>query len=157
MVLMAIGFSLITAPSTAALMETLSPEQIGAGAAVNETTRELGGTLGVALVGSVFSSLFGPQVLSTLSKLGLSSHQLMVARSSLAAAQATVAHLPLTVRALSEKGLTNAFMEGFHRGCLVASIVTAVVAFTVFRYLPSVGSRTLQSHELNAVKNSPDA
>jgi hypothetical protein len=47
-------------------------------------------------------------------------------------------------------------MEGFHRGCLVAAIMTAVVAFTVFRFLPSVGSRPPQSHELKAVKNSPD-
>jgi hypothetical protein len=156
MTLLAIGFSLITAPSTAALMETLSPEQIGAGAAVNETTRELGGTLGVALVGSVFSSLFGPQVLSTLSKLGLSSHQLIVARSSLAAAQATVAHLPSTIRVLSDKGLTHAFIEGFHRGCLVAAIVTTFVALIVFRFLPSGSSRKTQSPEPSAVNISPD-
>jgi hypothetical protein len=156
MTLMAIGFSLITAPSTAALMETLSPEQIGAGAAVNETTRELGGTLGVALVGSVFSSLFGPQVLSTLSKLRLSHHQLIVARGSLAAAQATVAHFPSTIRALADKGLTNAFIEGFHRGCLVAAVVTAAVALTVFRFLPNGGSRKTQRLDLNAVNNSPE-
>jgi EmrB/QacA subfamily drug resistance transporter len=156
MTLMAIGFSLIAAPSTAALMETLSPEQIGAGAAVNETTRELGGTLGVALVGSVFSSLFGPQVLSTLSKLGLSSHQLIVARSSLAAAQATVAHFPSTIRAPSDRGLTNAFIEGFHRGCVVAAVVTAIVALTVFRLLPNSGSRKTQGRVFSAVKNSPE-
>jgi len=71
----------------------------------------------VALVGSVFSSLFGPQVLSTLSKLRLSHHQLIVARGSLAAAQATVAHFPSTIRALrGTRGLTNAFIEGFHPG-----------------------------------------
>jgi DHA2 family multidrug resistance protein-like MFS transporter len=156
MTVMAVGFSLIAAPSTAALMETLSPEQIGAGAAVNETTRELGGTLGVAIVGSVFSSLFGPQVISTLSKLGLSSQQLTVARSSLAAAQATVAHLPSTVRALSDGGLTNAFMEGFHRGCLVAAIVTAGVGLIVFRFLPDGAPRTTQNHESNAVNQTTE-
>jgi len=41
-------------------MDTLEPDQIGAGAAGNETTRELGGTLGVAIIGSVFASLFDP-------------------------------------------------------------------------------------------------
>jgi EmrB/QacA subfamily drug resistance transporter len=156
MMVMAVGFSLISAPSTAALMETLSPQQIGAGAAVNETTRELGGTLGVALVGSVFSSLFGPQVLSTLSKLGLSARQLIVARSSLASAQATVAHLPSTIRALSDRGLTNAFMEGFHRGCLVAAVVTTVVALIVFRFLPNGGSRRTQSRGFTEVNNVPE-
>jgi EmrB/QacA subfamily drug resistance transporter len=137
MVVLAFGFSLVIAPSTAALMETLRPEQIGAGAAVNETTRELGGTLGVALIGSVFSSIFGPQVRGALAKFGLSTHQLNVARSSMAAAQATVAHLPSGLRTLSSQGLTKAFMEGFHRGCLVASIVVAIVGLLVFRFLPS--------------------
>lgn len=156
MIVMAVGFSLISAPSTAALMETLSPEQIGAGAAVNETTRELGGTLGVALVGSVFSSLFGPQVLSTLSKLGLSARQLVVARSSLASAQATVAHLPVHLRALSDRGLTNAFIEGFHRGCLVAAVVITAVALIVFRFLPNGGSRKTQSRGFPEVVKVPE-
>ncbi len=137
MTVMAVGFSLVTAPSTAALMETLRPDQIGAGAAVNETTRELGGTLGVALIGSVFSSIFGPQVRVALAKLGLSLHQVDVARGSMAAAQATLAHVPPGLRSASSQGLTRAFMEGFHRGCLVASIVTAVVGCVVFRFLPT--------------------
>ena len=141
MIVLAVGFSLVSAPSTAALMATLTPEQVGAGAAVNETTRELGGTLGVALVGSVFSSLFGPQVLRSLANASLSAHQLIVARSSMAAAQATVAHLPLKLQASSYEGLTKDFMEGFHRGCLVAAIVTAVVALIVYRFLPNGGSR----------------
>jgi hypothetical protein len=137
MVVLAIGFSLTIAPSTAALMETLRPEQIGAGAAVNETTRELGGTFGVALVGSVFSSIFGPQVRGALAKLGLSTPQLDVARSSMAAAQATVARLPSSLRTVSSRGLTQAFMEGFHRGCLVACCVAALVSLIVFKFLPS--------------------
>ena len=54
MMVMALGFSLIYALLTAAIMSSLAPEQIGAGAAANETTRELGGTMGVAVIGSVF-------------------------------------------------------------------------------------------------------
>jgi hypothetical protein len=137
MIVLAAGFSLITAPSTASLMGTLSPEQIGAGAAVNETTRELGGTLGVALIGSVFSSLFGPAVSASLARLNLSMHQIDVARSSMAAAQSTIQHLPTNMQSIARQGVTNAFMEGFHRGCLVAAILSAVVGLLVFRFLPS--------------------
>ena len=60
MITLAVGFSLVNAPSVAATTETLELDQIGAGAAGNETTRELGGTMGVAIIGSVFASLFGP-------------------------------------------------------------------------------------------------
>ena len=79
MMILAFGFSLVNAPSTASLMGTLRPEQVGAGAAVNETTRELAGTLGVAVVGSILSSFFGPDVQSALGRFvghGLSSSQL---------------------------------------------------------------------------------
>ena len=62
MITLAVGFSLVNAPSVAATMETLELDQIGRGRAGNETTRELGGTMGVAIIGSVFASLFGPAI-----------------------------------------------------------------------------------------------
>ena len=58
MITLAVGFSLVNAPSVAATMETVTVEQIGAGAAGNETTRELGGTMGVAIIGSVSNELW---------------------------------------------------------------------------------------------------
>ena len=39
-------------------MGSLSADKAGVGSAVNDTTRELGGTLGVAIVGSVFASVY---------------------------------------------------------------------------------------------------
>ena len=42
-------------------MGSLPKEKAGVGSAVNDTTRELGGTLGVAVIGSVFASVYGPQ------------------------------------------------------------------------------------------------
>ena len=60
MVLLAFGLSCITAPATEAVMGSLRADQFGAGAAVNNTTRELGGTLGVAVLGSVFASSYAP-------------------------------------------------------------------------------------------------
>ena len=101
MITLALGFSLVNAPSTAALMRTLRPDQIGAGSAVNETTRELGGTRGVAIIGSVFSSLFGPGVRAALTPYlsqGLTRGQLHVTVSLTQAAQATVAHFPAALQ-----------------------------------------------------------
>ncbi len=138
MVLLALGFSLITAPSTAAIMISLRPDQIGAGAAVNETTREIGGTMGVAVVGSVFSSIFGPQVRTLLAGVGLSAKQLNIAQSSTQAAKAIVARVPLD-SPLHERlasGVTTAFIDGFHRGCLVASIFALVAGLAAFQFLP---------------------
>ena len=55
------GSRRITAPATEAVMGSLAADQLGSGAAVNNTTRELGGTLGVAVFGSIFASAYGPE------------------------------------------------------------------------------------------------
>jgi hypothetical protein len=140
MVLLAFGFSLVNAPSTASLMGTLRPEQVGAGTAVNETTRELAGTLGVAVVGSVFSSFFGPGVRAALGRYvehGLSTAQLHIAMSSTPAAQATVAHFPPVFRPVLSADVTNAFMSGLHHGCLVAGTIALLGAIVVFSKMPN--------------------
>lgn len=64
MVLLGTGLGLTTAPATEAIMGSLSPDKAGVGSAVNDTTRELGGTLGVAIVGSVFASIYSGRIAS---------------------------------------------------------------------------------------------
>ena len=141
MIVLAVGFSLISSPSTSALMSSLSPAQIGAGAAVNETTRELGGTLGVAVVGSVFSSLFTTRVAAVVGPWHLSHHDVVVAQSSMQAALrvlgATTTGRSLIVR---HGEIAQAFMVGFHRGCVVAALTALVVGGATFFYLPSRGA-----------------
>jgi EmrB/QacA subfamily drug resistance transporter len=146
MVVLAFGFSLISAPSTAAIMGSLRPDQIGAGAAVNETTREIGGTMGVAVVGSVFSSLFGPEVRHAFAHLGLSPAQLNLAQSSTQAARAVVAHVPrgLALHQALSSGVVSSFIDGFHRGCLVAACVAIVVSVVVYQFLPDRVARSEQ-------------
>ena len=140
MVVLAIGFSLVNAPSTAALMDTLSAEQIGSGAAVNETTRELGGTMGVAIIGSVFSSLFGPEIRQVLTPLlgrGLSFNEMKSAQGSMQVARGLVAQLPGPNGRLLRGQVVRAFMDGLHRGCVVAGAGALFVALVVFFTLPS--------------------
>src|SRR5262249_15075282 len=57
-VLMGAGMGLAGAPATESIMGSLPPERANIGSAVNDTTRELGGALGVAIVGSIMSSLY---------------------------------------------------------------------------------------------------
>jgi MFS transporter, DHA2 family, multidrug resistance protein len=140
MILLALGFSLVNAPSTASLMSTLRPDQVGAGSAVNETTRELAGSMGVAVVGSVFSSLFAPGVRAALARFvghGLTNAQLQVASSSTRAAQVTVSHFPVGLRPGLDASVTSAFMQGLHRGCFVAGAAAAIAAVLVISYLPA--------------------
>ena len=66
MVLYGTGMGLTSAPATEAIMGVVPREKAGVGSAVNDTTRLLGGTLGVAVIGSVYASLYGSHLSSSL-------------------------------------------------------------------------------------------
>jgi len=55
MILLGAGLGATTAPVAESIMGSLSLDKAGIGSAVNDTTRELGGTLGVAIVRSAIS------------------------------------------------------------------------------------------------------
>src|SRR5260370_33704963 len=55
MIVIGVGMGFTTAPATEAIMGVVSKEKAGIGSAVNDATRELGGTLGVAILGSIYA------------------------------------------------------------------------------------------------------
>jgi EmrB/QacA subfamily drug resistance transporter len=56
------GLGLTVPPATAVIMNDLGLEKAGDGAAVNQLARQVGGALGVAIVGSVFAAIYAAQV-----------------------------------------------------------------------------------------------
>jgi hypothetical protein len=66
MVVVGTGMGLTSAPATEALMGVVPRAKAGVGSAVNEATRLLGGTLGVAVIGSVYASLYAGRLTSAL-------------------------------------------------------------------------------------------
>lgn len=56
LVMMATGLALVMPPSTEAIVSSLPPSKAGVGSAVNDTTREVGGAIGIALLGSLVST-----------------------------------------------------------------------------------------------------
>jgi MFS transporter, DHA2 family, multidrug resistance protein len=62
MVLMGLGLAIVQGPATESIMSSVTLDEAGAGSAVNDTTREVGGTLGVAVLGSIVASIYTTQV-----------------------------------------------------------------------------------------------
>jgi MFS transporter, DHA2 family, multidrug resistance protein len=60
--LMGLGMALTMAPATESVMGSLPLAKAGVGSAVNDTTRQVGGALGVAIIGSVLSSTYGSRI-----------------------------------------------------------------------------------------------
>ena len=137
MVLMAGGLGLVSAPATEAIMGSLPPSKAGVGSAVNDTTREIGGTLGVAVVGSVFSSLYGPRVATSLTGLGVPDVGVDAARESVVAAVEVARRAPAGLRPAILDAASDAFLHGMSAGCRVTALATFVGGVVAFVALPA--------------------
>ena len=91
--IMAAGMGMTMAPATESVMGALPREKAGVGSAINDTTRQVGGALGVAIIGSVVSSVYGSKIASAASGFGLDAEQTGVAEASLGTAQRLAASL----------------------------------------------------------------
>jgi hypothetical protein len=114
-------------------MGALPPDKAGVGSAVNDTTRELGGTLGVAIVGSVFASLYGPRLVGKLE--GFPEQVVALAEESMGAA--VVLSEQIQQGAVLLDAAQSAFMSGFQAGSLVAAGATGIGAVLALLWLPA--------------------
>ncbi len=140
MVLLALGLSSITAPTAEAVMGSVPDEQRGAAAGVNNTTRELGGTLGVAVFGSIFASSYAPRITSAFGPLPIPAGPKAEAHQSMAAALAVVARAPHAVQPALQSVAFTAFHSGLRVACLAGAGVALVGAVAAFRLLPGRGA-----------------
>ena len=144
MVTIAIGLGLTTGPATESIMGALPEDKAGVGSAVNDTTRELGGTLGVAVVGSVFASIYGASLVTALEPLGLPQRVIDAASESMAAALATAQALPGNVGVEVVRVAQESFVDGLSTGSLVAAAVALAGAAIALAFLPARQSRMRQ-------------
>ncbi len=149
MLFLASGLACVTSPSTEAVMGSVPREKAGVASAVNDTSREVGGTLGVAVVGSVFASLYGPAILDKLKGLPIPKEGLDAAKSSMAAALMVAERAPEQGRGLVVNAARNAFMHGWTSACLVAAGVAIVGSVMSLAFLPN--------RAVNAETNSANA
>jgi hypothetical protein len=68
---MGAGWAITLAPMTSAVMGSAGPDQAGIASAVTNTSRELGGVLGVAVLGAIVTSAFGRAVSDRLVDVGV--------------------------------------------------------------------------------------
>jgi EmrB/QacA subfamily drug resistance transporter len=136
MVLLALGLSSITAPTAEAVMGSVPDEQRGAAAGVNNTTRELGGTLGVAVFGSIFASSYAPKIISAFRPLPIPAGPKAESHQSVAAALAVIHHAPHAVRPALDAIVFHAFHSGLEVACLAGVGVALLGAAAAFRLLP---------------------
>ena len=144
LMLMSAGMGLTMAPATESVMGSLPIFKAGVGSAVNDTTRQVGGALGVAVIGSVLATTYGNQIGEFLSGLGLPLPQ-----AALESAQNSIGAIKnglvpkLQEMGLSEQAATvnaeanSAFVSAVHWGVLTAAAATFIGVVMVLLFLPA--------------------
>ena len=136
-VVMASGMGMTMAPATESVMGSLPRDMAGVGSAINDTTRQVGGALGVAIIGSVVSSIYAGRIDTIAADLGLGSAATATAESSLGGAQ----------RVANELGNTTlftdaniAFTEAMTTGMLLSAVIIIGTAIMAWKFLPARAS-----------------
>jgi EmrB/QacA subfamily drug resistance transporter len=113
------GMGAATTPATAAITEALPQAEQGVGSALNDLSREVGGALGTAVIGSIVTAVYR----SSLTLPGTPAGLVSKARASFA----------IAIHAGGPTGAhaSDAFVDGIHAGLLYAAGAAIIAAVTV--------------------------
>ena len=130
MLMLGVGIGLVSTPATESILQVLPPARAGVGSAVNDATRELGGTLGVAVVGSMFASRYADSLRDALTGR-VPADVLDRAADSVGFADAAARQVP---------GLSTivdaSFLDGLALACVVVGILCLVASALGLLALP---------------------
>ncbi|SED25265.1 MFS transporter [Rhodococcus koreensis] len=149
MVSMALGLAIVQGPATESIMASLPLDEAGAGSAVNDTTREIGGTLGVAVLGSIVASYYATTMSPLLDRIPAA----LMNDDEKGFADATVLSVleirkreipPFLEQQRENLILTmkTTVLQGSHTASLVAAGAVVVCAVVVAIFMPWVPART---------------
>ena len=140
-----LGMGLTAAPVTESIMGSLPLGRAGVGSAVNDTTRQTGGALGVAVLGSIFASSYHATFDSAR---GLPDNVAHAARDSIGTSLQVARHAPTGVAAQVRDVARDAFLSSMRitYACAVAVVLGA--AIVAARFLPARAAEPPEEHEL---------
>jgi EmrB/QacA subfamily drug resistance transporter len=145
LVLLATGMGLTMAPSTGSIMSAVPPAKAGVGSAVNDTTREVGGALGIAVLGTIINAGYRSRI--DLAGLPLPPAARAAAEESVGAATALARSLPGGDELAHRAG--QAFTDAFHLANLTSAallVAGAVIVSIVFnRRAEDAANRELEA------------
>jgi hypothetical protein len=158
MVLLGSGIGLTSAPATESIMGAVPRAKAGVGSAVNDATRILGGTLGVAVIGSIYASLYETRLGTVLptqlpDAVENAAHRSVGAAFGAAARLADNGHADLA-RTLHDAA-SAAFFDGFEAACLVAAGIAIAGAMLAAALLPAQPPRPREATEAGQDPASP--
>ncbi|RXW33353.1 MFS transporter [Propioniciclava flava] len=138
MIFMAMGLALAQGPATDIILSASPSDEIGVASGVNDSIREVGGTIGVAVLGSILTHVYREQLRAAL-PAGASYGQ--EAGESIMAAQQVAAGLPEPAAQALRMASSDAFLSALHLNCLVLTGLTLLASFLITFTFARQGAR----------------
>jgi EmrB/QacA subfamily drug resistance transporter len=138
-VVMGHGMGATMAPMTAAVMNAVGHERAGLGSAMTNTSREVGGVLGIALLGTILTTRLSSALAGTLGAIGLPAAQEAAIRSAAGHGRLEpdlLAGLSPEQAAAVGRAFADAFMSGFRIALGVAASVLFAASIVANRFIP---------------------
>ncbi len=133
LVILGSGMGITSAPATGSIMSSIPMNKAGVGSAVNDTTREVGGALGIAVLGSIANSTYRSGISAdTLSSLPRGAADAASESVGAAVQIAKNPELPAEVARLLGSEARDAFTDAFNTTLGTGAVIAAIVGVVVF-------------------------
>ncbi len=135
-----VGVALSLAPCTESVMGSLPKEEAGVGSATNDTAMQVGGALGVGVLGTALNLHYRHLMAPVVAHAGVPASVQTVIVSSVGGALAVAQHAPSKAGAALAAAARHAFVSGMDLGLVIATVVVGAAAVLVVVVLPNRGT-----------------
>ena len=142
-IVVALGLAPVFTATTDLVVGSAPPERAGAASGISETGAELGGALGIAILGSVGTAVYRSELADLLPR-GVPTEVAAVARDTLGAAVGVAERLPGQLGTALVESARDAFVQGMRVSTAIATVVAigvAALAVTMLRHVRSGAER----------------
>jgi EmrB/QacA subfamily drug resistance transporter len=135
LLVLGLGMGLAMVPATESIMGSLPLAKAGVGSAMNDTTRQVGGALGVAILGSIFASSYAAHIAGSL--VGLPAASAAAATNSVGSAIAIGTKIGGSQGAAITAAAKSSFITAMDRGLVVGALIALLGAVVAVVWLPN--------------------
>ncbi len=150
-----LGFGITSAPVTESIMGSLPPSRAGVGSAVNDTTRQTGGALGVAVIGSIFAARYHSEIGKLLF---VPASVRAVAHESIGTSLQVAARLGRVTGGHLVSVATHAYLQSMRVTYAVSVMIIVVAMVVAYRFLPATAhpSGGIEPRDVRALPSVDD-
>jgi hypothetical protein len=125
------------APSTESIMGSLPKEEAGVGSATSDTSMQVGGALGVGVLGTALIIRYQNFMTPLLAHLAIPANIKSLILGSVGGALAVAQRVPGSSGTALADTATRGFISGMNLGLIIAASIVAVAGVVVLALLPS--------------------